>query len=455
MNNSHTQYIEIYRRYQALLEGGSCGVMNAARARAAELLEAQGLPTKKEERYKYTSADEAFAPDFGLNLKRIAPGLDPYQAYRCSVPNLSTALFFVVNDMPYPASDTARAQLQQGVIVDTFCHLAASHPELLDKYYNRAASGDRDFRNGHDGVTLLNTLLAQDGLVVYVPEGVTLVNPIQIVNVSAARMDFMSVRRLLIVAERGSHASILFCDHADSTHKYLSTQVAEVYVEDDAELELYAIEETSQNNTRFSTFYVEQGERTRVSYDGVTLTSGVTRNRIDVRLRGKDSRTELYGAVIADGEQRVDNNLIVEHLAPQCSSEMLYKYVLDGQSMAAFAGKVYVAHGAQKTESIQTNANLCASPQAHAFSQPMLEVYADDVKCDHGSTVGKLDESALLYMRQRGIPESEARLLLQHAFINEVLRHVRIEHIHDRLGTLVDQRFRGELKKCRNCAICK
>lgn len=455
MNHSHIQYIEIYRRYQSLLESGSCGVMNAARAQAAGLLEAQGLPDRKEERYKYTSADEAFAPDFGLNLKRIGTGIDPYQAYRCSVPNLSTALFFVVNDVPYPASDTAKAQLHQGVIVDTFCHMAASHPELLEKYYNRAAAADRDFRHGHDGVTLLNTMLAQDGLVVYVPEGVTLTNPIQIVNVSAARMDFMSVRRLLIVAERGSHASVLFCDHADSSHRYLSTQVAEVFVGDDAVLDLYAIEETGGNNTRFSTFYVEQGERTRVSYDGVTLTGGVTRNRIDVRLRGKDSRTELYGAVIADGVQRVDNNIIVEHLAPQCNSEMLYKYVLDDHSMAAFAGKVYVAHGAQKTESLQTNANLCASPEAHAYSQPMLEVYADDVKCDHGSTIGKLDENAMLYMRQRGIPESEARLLLQHAFINEVLRHVRIGHIHDRLGTLVDQRFRGELKKCKSCAICK
>ena len=438
-----------------MLDEGSCEVMNAARAKAAELLEAQGLPTKKEERYKYTSAEAAFAPDFGLNLKRIGTGIDPYQAYRCSVPNLSTALFFVVNDVPYPASDVAKAQLRQGVMVDTFRNLSAGHPELLAKYYNRAAAEDRDFKHGHDGVTLLNTLLAQDGLVVYIPEGVTLTTPIQIVNVAAAKMDFLSVRRLLIVAGRGSHASVLFCDHADSSHKYLSTQVAEVYIEDDAEMDIYSIEETNPRNTRFSTFYVEQAERTKFSYDGVTLISGVSRNRLDVRLKGKDSRAELYGAVIADAEQRVDNNIIVEHLAPQCSSDMLYKYVLDGQSMAAFAGKVYVAPGAQKTESLQTNANLCASPEAHAFSQPMLEVYADDVKCDHGSTVGKLDESAMLYMRQRGIPEAEARLLLQHAFINDVLRHVKIEHIHDRLCTLIDQRFRGELKKCKSCAICK
>ena len=132
---------------------------------------------------------------------------------------------------------------------------------------------------------------------------------------------------------------------------------------------------------------------------------------------------------------------------------MLYKYVLDGQSNGAFAGKVYVAPGAQQTASEQTNANICVTPTARAFSQPMLEIYADDVKCNHGSTIGKLDEGALFYMRQRGISEAEARLMLQHAFINDVLRHVDIEHLHDRLSHLVDLRFRKELG-CHGCKGC-
>ena len=122
--------------------------------------------------------------------------------------------------------------------------------------------------------------------------------------------------------------------------------------------------------------------------------------------------------------------------------------------MGAFAGKVLVQRDAQQTESQQTNANICASPTARAFSQPMLEIYADDVKCNHGSSIGKLDETALFYMRQRGIPEAEARLLLQHAFINDVLQRVTLEHLRDRLSHLVDLRFRGQLSKCRDCAMC-
>lgn len=453
--DSHTQYIDLFRAHRDMVDNNSCRVMNQHREAAAALLAEQGLPTHKVERYKYTDAAEAFAPDYGLNLLRKPVGVDPYTTFKCNVPNLSTSLFFVVNDIPYEAPQSSRALLPEGVIVSSFSQVATSHSELLEKYYNQAAATDRDFKTGHDGVTLLNTMLAQDGLLIYLPEGVELKAPIQIVNVASSRMDMMSVRRILLIAERGAKGSVLLCDHAEGDKKYLTTQVIEAYAEEDAQINLYSIEETNDNTTRFSTLYVEQSARSRFSYDGIALTCGKSRNRVDVRLKGEEAATELYGAVIADGEQRADNNILVEHLSPKCTSDMLYKYVLDGQSVGAFAGKVYVAPGAQQTASQQTNANICATSTARAFSQPMLEIYADDVKCNHGSSIGKLDESALFYMRQRGIPEDEARLMLQHAFINDVLRHVDIEHLHDRLSHLVDLRFRKELGQgCHGCKGC-
>ena len=161
------------------------------------------------------------------------------------------------------------------------------------------------------------------------------------------------------------------------------------------------------------------------------------------------------GVVVADGQQRVDNSLVVDHVAPSCTSDMLYKYVLDGHSVGAFAGLVLVEKGAQKSLSQQTNANICAAPTARAFSQPMLEIYADDVKCNHGSTIGKLDESALFYMRQRGIAEREARLILQQAFVGDVLRHIELERLRERLAHLVEMRFRGELSACAGCKMCR
>ena len=205
---------------------------------------------------------------------------------------------------------------------------------------------------------------------------------------------------------------------------------------------------------RFSNLYAELQKKSRVSCNGVMLTCGASRNTMDFRLMGEGASVVANGAVVADAKQRVDNNILVDHQAAGCTSDLLYKYVLDGESVGAYEGKVLVRPGAQQTASEQVNANICATPQAHAYTQPMLEIYADDVKCNHGSSIGKLDETALFYMRQRGIPEAEARILLQHAFINDVLRRVEIDHLRERLSHLVELRFRGELQKCRDCSLC-
>ena len=153
--------------------------------------------------------------------------------------------------------------------------------------------------------------------------------------------------------------------------------------------------------------------------------------------------------------QRVDNNTLIRHLVPHCTSDELYKYVLDDNATGAFAGLVYVKEGAQQTNSAMTNANLCMSPSSHIYTQPMLEIYADDVKCSHGSTVGQLNEQQLFYMRQRGISEQEARMLLKSAFITHVIETIPLEALRDRLHYIVDKRLRGELSKCEGCKMCK
>ena len=172
-------------------------------------------------------------------------------------------------------------------------------------------------------------------------------------------------------------------------------------------------------------------------------------------LAGKGAETNLYGCVIADREQHVDNNTLIDHQAPDTHSNELYKYVLDGQATGAFAGRVLVRPGAQGVTSQESNANLCATKEAHMYTQPMLEIYADDVKCSHGSTVGQLDEKALFYMQQRGIGIDEARMLLKFAFVSQVLDVLKLEALRDRLHYLVDKRFRGELGKCEGCKFRK
>ena len=436
------QYIQLFKDHRSLLDKGSCAVMNAARDVAALFLEKKGLPTKRTEEYRYTDVQAAFAPDYGLNLQRLSPNVDAYTSYKCNVPNLSTTLLFVVNDTPIPMPENTH--LPEGVRILRL----AEGGEIVNEYYNRAAAND-------DALAALNTMLAQDGILIYLPAHTSLKHPIQIVNVCDAMHPMLSNRRFLVVAEEGVEAQIIMCDHTAGTAPYLTTMVAEVFAAEGAKLDICTIEENGDNHDKFAHYYINQEADSRVTMNGVTLHTGRTCNRVRVRLLGEHAESQTAGAVITGGKERVDNHLVVEHVAPNCHSDMLFKYVLDGESVGAFAGKVLVREGAQQTSSQQTNANLCASPEARAFSQPMLEIYADDVKCNHGSTIGKLDENALFYMRQRGIPESEARLLLQHAFVNEVLQRIEPEHLRDRLAHLVELRFRGALQKCEGCKMCK
>lgn len=447
--SSLTQYTDLYAAQHDLIDAGSCAPMNACRQAACEaLLKAGALPTTRTEYYKYTDVEAAFAPDYGLNLRRAAVKGDPYTTYRCEVPNLSTSLYFVVNDTPC-LPPAGQPQAEEGVVVATLCEAARKMPGFIEQYYHRAAG------RGYDAVAALNTLLAQDGLVVYIPDGVRLRQPLQIVNIAAGDNDLMSNRRLLVVAGKGAAATVLLCEHTAGKGRSLTTQVVEVFADEKAEIDIFSIEETNGRNVRFMNLYAEQQAGSRLTHNGVVLTCGLTRNSLVFRLLGEQCQLTANGAVVADGTQHADNNILVEHAAPHCGSHMLYKCVLDGHSTGAFAGKVLVQPGAQQTASEQVNANLCASPEARAYSQPMLEIYADDVKCNHGSTIGKLDETALFYMRQRGIPEAEARLLLQHAFINDVLRRIPMEHLRERLAHLVELRFRGELAKCRSCKMCR
>ena len=426
--------------------------MNAVRDEAFEDFRRQGFPSKKVERYKYTDIQKLFAPDYGVNLNRLEIPVDPYEAFRCDVPNLSTSLYFVVNDMFY-RDDKPKGHLPEGVIVGSL----RENPHFIEKYYARLA------KTSDDAITALNTMLAQDGMLVYVPKNVKVDRAIQVINILKATPqkaqrqvpDLMVNRRVLIILEEGAEIKMLFCDHAADDRNFLATQVIEAYVGENASLDLYCLEETHYKNVRVSNVYVDQQANSRVNHNVITLHNGITRNKLDLTLSGEGAECQCYGCVIADKQQHVDNNTLIVHKAPHCTSNELYKYVLDDKATGAFAGRVLVEHGAQKTTSQMTNQNLTATREARMYTQPMLEIYADDVKCAHGSTVGQLNDAALFYMRQRGISLDEAKLLLQNAFINEVIDHMRLEPLRDRLHYLVEKRFRGELNKCTGCKLCK
>ncbi len=445
---SEQQYIDLFRQCETALNEHSAKVLNAPRRRAFDDFCRLGFPTRNQERYKYTDMAELFAPDYGLNLNRLTIPVNPYEVFKCDVPNMSTQLYFLVNDM-FCTQTLPKCYLPGGVLLGSLKEMAAQYPTFVGRYYGQLADTSKD------GVVALNTMLAQDGFILYVPDGVVVNKPIQLVNIWHADVDLMANRRLLVILGERAEASLLVCDHAMDAHKFLGTQVTEVFASAGSRLDFYELEETHNDTVRCGNLFVRQEADSNVLINGMTLHNGITRNTVEVSLEGRGAEVNLLGMAIEDKHQRVDNHTFIDHKASDCTSNELFKYVLDDSAVGAFAGKVLVREGAQRTSSQQTNRNLCATREARMFTQPQLEIYADDVKCSHGATVGQLDDEALFYMRQRGISEREARMLLMFAFVNDVLDGIRLDALKERLRRLVEKRFRGELNKCQGCTICK
>ena len=354
-----------------------------------------GFPSRKVERYRYTDVAEAFAPNYGLKL------------------------------------DTPPA--------------AISLPEVAATRYGTLANVQ------NDAITALNTMLVQDVIVIYVPADQRREHPVQLTSTLRSSVPLMQNRRLLIIAEAGAEVQVLQTDKAEGGQDFLTTQVTEIFVGEGAHVEFYDMEDSHSRCHRFHQVYAQVAAGGHLTHTTFTLASGLSRNQTDVRLVGEGADALLLGCAITDGQQHVDNNTLIEHIAPGCTSRELYKYVVDQQSSGAFAGRVLVRQEAEKTDSIERNANLVCTEQARMWTQPMLEIYADDVKCSHGSTVGQLNNDALFYMRQRGISEAEARMLLKQAFASEVLAAIPLEALRQRLHVLVEKRFRN----CEDCKLCQ
>lgn len=448
MTEAEKQYIDIFRTSHDALCAPASGLLNSHRGAAFNRFSQLGFPVFGSEDYKYTNPAEAFAPDWGLNINRLDFPVNPYEVFKCDVPNLSTSLYFMVNDKFYH-KETPKAKLPEGVFVGGLNDFAQAYPAVAEKYYARIASEE-------DGLVAFNTMMVQDGFVLYVPDGVVVERPIQLVNVLRSNIPLLMNRRILVIMGKQSQAKLLVCDHTmDDEVKFLVSQVVEIVAEENAHFDYYELEETSEYTTRFSSLYLEQAAASNVLVNGITLTNGMSRNNYYVRLNGEYAETNLSGMAISDKEQHLDTYSHITHAVPNCHSDELFKYVLNDKALGAFSGRILVKEGAQKTTAYQNNRNLCATREARMYSKPQLEIYADDVKCSHGMTTGQLDENALFYMRSRGIPEAEARMLLMVAFTSDVIDNVRLEALRDRLHKLVEKRFRGELAKCAGCRICK
>ncbi|MBR5118538.1 MAG: Fe-S cluster assembly protein SufD [Muribaculaceae bacterium] len=442
MNNSLKQYIDLHDENLEAINAHSAPQLIGLRDEARQVLENAVLPRKGSDDYEATDLNAALAPDYGVNINHVDLSRESTTKFRCEVPNLSTCLYYVFNDT-FRRSATA-GQSGDPASVESF--QATKHPEVLAKYYGTVARLENT-------CTALNTMLAQDGVLIYVPKGVATTKPIQLINVFDANARLMAVRRVLIVLEDDAKAKVLVCDHTKGDQQYLSLETVEIVVGRNAQLDYYHMEESDEHTTRLSQLWVRQEEGSNVLIDGITLTNGYTRNDYHIDVDGQHCDTHLLGMAIATGEQHVDNHTLINHNAPRCQSNEMFKYVLNDNSVGAFAGKILVKPDCPKIDAYQGNRNIVAAPTARMYTKPQLEIYTDDVKCSHGATVGQLDQEALFYMQTRGISLPVAQKLLMQAFMSDVIDGVRLDTLRDRLRHLVEMRLSGDSMICESCEL--
>jgi len=431
-------YISNFEKLEKSAAGGLNGEsktdFHKIRKEAISLFAEIGFPTTKVEDWKYTNVSPIFNYDFS---HAPAPKISSIEIDRHSIKGLSAkVLVFVNGHFNEKLSSSVMDLNLLGVKIGSFHYWLKKQPEIVMEHFSKYAK----LKNGF---VALNTAYALDGAFVYVPDEVIIKDPIHILNLNGSDdAKALSHPRNLIVAGKNAKVKLIESYNSISDQPHFTNSVTEVFADEHSEVELYRIQDENSNSYNISLTQVEQRKKSLFTVYTITTGGSLVRNDINAVLNDENCETHLYGLYVTDGTQHVDNHTMIDHAKPHCLSNELYKGVLDGKSHAVFNGKVYVRPDAQKTNAYQSNKNILLSKDAAIDTKPQLEIFADDVKCSHGATVGQLDDDSVFYLRSRGIGEEEARRVLIRAFANDVFEEIKLEPVHEHLNDLIQRKLK-------------
>lgn len=420
--------------------------MQAIRQEALQKFKEIGFPHKKMEKWRNTDLTEALQFQYKLWTKEFKPEQIENDIFQCDIHDLDA---FTINLYRgrYVYKDKAIFTMPNGTIVGSMAAAFESYPELVEKHFGKYLNeSDKPF-------DLLNTALFLDGLFIYVPKNVKLDQPIQLINAVGREENAFVQNRNLIILEEGADLTLIHCDDSYDYKRSFTNSVSEVYIGDNAHLDHYKLQNINNNSFLVNSDYFHQGRSSRLSTNRMILNGGLIRNEVYNKLNGEGAESYILGLYLADEHQYIDNQVFVDHAFPNCVSNELFKGIVDDYAHAVFNGHILVRKDAQKTLAYQNNNNIILTDKAKINSMPFLEIYADDVKCSHGATIGQLDEDSLFYIRQRGIGIDNARMLLMYAFAAEVINYIKIESLQTRIDDMVKKRLRGELSICDQCVL--
>lgn len=409
------------------------------RGRAGESFEELDFPTTRIEAWKYTSVAPILKTPFrqlldlelaGLTAETIAPFT--------FAESRRSRLVFVNGLFARELSDLSG--LPAGVTVGN----QAEVPAELGKTVGNHLGVYADYRD--QVFTALNTANLCDGAFVHIAKGKAVAAPIHLLFISSAAEATVSHPRVLIVAEEGSVATVIESYVSPDETTYFTNAVTEVFAAEGAVLDHYRLQEESEQAFHIATTEVHQQRKSNYTSYSISLGGRLARHNLNVAVSDENIETTIDGLYVVTGNQHTDNHTVIDHQKPHCASHQLYKGILDGRGRAVFNGKVFVREGALLTDARQLNKNLLLSPEAHVDTKPELEIFADDVKCSHGATVGQLEDEELFYLTSRGISADKARALLTYGFAEDVISKIKLKSVREHLDKLVLDKLHQSLE---------
>ncbi|MGE0635324.1 MAG: Fe-S cluster assembly protein SufD [Bacteroidia bacterium] len=401
------------------------------RQKAIESFSALGIPARKNEEYKYSNVQKLFSESFTQSaIDNSQFAIDKYL-----IPNLNAHIVVLANGI-FSGERSSLKNLEKNVVVTSLKNAFEKHPELVEKHFSTCAGINSD------AFIALNTAYAADGVFISIPDNTVVEKPIHIINLIIAKESTLFFPRNLFIVGKSAQVQLVetFETH-DLPVKAISTSVTEIAIEENAKVQYYRLQNDCENGQQINNVSASQQKNSHFDTNTVTLSGGWVRNNLNIALNGENCESHLNGLFITSDTQHVDNHTLVDHRKPHCESNQTYKGILDGKSTGIFNGKIFVQRDAQKTNAYQSSKNILMSDDATINAKPQLEIYADDVKCSHGSSTGKIDEDALFYLRARGLGIESARKLLLHAFVNDVMQTIRIDALRDYLETLIHKKL--------------
>ncbi|KGL62375.1 Fe-S cluster assembly protein SufD [Polaribacter sp. Hel1_85] len=406
------------------------------RSKAFQNFEELGFPTKKLEAWKYTSLNSILKEDYSIfPNKGVAVELADVKKYFIHDIDTYKVVFIDGKYSPF-LSETTHEHIDVCLMSAAFNK--GKYKPIIDNYFNKVAK--------QDNLTSLNTAFATEGAFIHIPKNIEVEKPIQIINfTTGSEAATMLQPRSLVVVEENSHVQIIERHQSLTSNPVLTNAVTEIFAEKRAFVDYYKIQNDDNNASLVDNTYIEQQSNSVVSVHTFSFGGNITRNNLNFYQKGEYIDSILKGITIIEGKQHVDHHTLVHHITPNCESHQDYKGIYDERSTAVFNGKVIVEKEAQKTNAYQQNNNVLVSDKATINAKPQLEIFADDVKCSHGCTIGQLDDDALFYMQQRGIPKKEGKALLMFAFANTVLESVKIPEVKQRITELIADKLKVKI----------